>query len=230
MQNALFLKVIVVGDSGVGKTSILNQYCYEKFDVNIRPTVGCDFTLKAFTDYNGKSIRMQLWDVAGQERFHSLSKLYVRGAMGCIVVCDITSDESLAATLKWKDIIIQNADPVDGRNIPIILLSNKCDLVADIPAIDRKQCMSKEYIESFATTHGFQRAFLVSAKTGENIDSSIKALLDEMLTYDIPIKEFGKGQMTGGLANGRPPTDVSASKISLKAAQSKGDKNSGCSC
>ena len=65
MDDSLFVKVLVVGDSGVGKTSILNQYCYNKFDTSVNPTIGCDFCLKVLNDFHGKTIRLQLWDIAG---------------------------------------------------------------------------------------------------------------------------------------------------------------------
>jgi len=65
IDDAIFMKIIVVGDSGVGKTSILNQYCYNKFDEATFSTIGCDFCLKVIDDFEGKSIRLQLWDLAG---------------------------------------------------------------------------------------------------------------------------------------------------------------------
>ena len=65
MDDAIFIKALVVGDSGVGKTSILNQYCYNKFDTSVNPTIGCDFCLKVLDDFQGKTIRLQLWDIAG---------------------------------------------------------------------------------------------------------------------------------------------------------------------
>ena len=64
-EDTLFLKIIVVGDSGVGKTCLLNRFCYDKFEANTAPTVGCDFCTKVITDFKGKTLRMQLWDVAG---------------------------------------------------------------------------------------------------------------------------------------------------------------------
>jgi len=66
IDDAIFVKIIVVGDSGVGKTSILNRYCYNKFDETAYPTIGCDFCLKILDDFDGKSIRLQLWDIAGK--------------------------------------------------------------------------------------------------------------------------------------------------------------------
>lgn len=64
-EDTLFLKIIVVGESGVGKTSLLNRFCYDKFENNTQPTIGCDFCTKVITNFKGKTLRMQLWDVAG---------------------------------------------------------------------------------------------------------------------------------------------------------------------
>lgn len=83
MESDPFIKIIVVGEQGVGKTCLLNQYCYQRFDVNSPPTIGCDFTTKV-TSLSGKTVRLQLWDIAGQEKYNSVSKLYVRGALGTL--------------------------------------------------------------------------------------------------------------------------------------------------
>lgn len=82
MASDPFIKIIVVGEQGVGKTCLLNQYCYSRFEANSPPTIGCDFTTKV-TSLSGKTVRLQLWDIAGQEKYNSVSKLYVRGALGC---------------------------------------------------------------------------------------------------------------------------------------------------
>jgi len=198
MADSLFLKVIVVGDSGVGKTSLLNQYCYGKFDTATKPTVGCDFSLKAFNDYNGKSIRLQLWDVAGQERFHSMSRLYVRGAFGCIIVSDIMNEDSLKSTLKWKAIVEENAEPLDGRPIPILLLQNKKDLIDTAGTIP--DTATQKFLDGFAGENKFLKGFQVSAKTGENIDAAIKTILDEILSRNLAVKDsfFDNGGNTAG--------------------------------
>ena len=77
MSDSLFVKILVVGDSGVGKTSILSQYCYNKFDTAVNPTVGCDFCLKVLTNFQGKSLRLQLWDIAGNLFFVILKVINV---------------------------------------------------------------------------------------------------------------------------------------------------------
>jgi small GTP-binding protein len=226
MSDAIFLKVIVVGDSGVGKTSMLNRYCYDKFEISTKPTVGCDFSLKAFPDYNGKgSIRLQLWDVAGQERFHSMSRLYVRGAFGCIIVADITNEESLKSALKWKSIVEENADLVDGKPIPIVLCQNKKDLVSD-GNIVVKEWMRQDYLTDFAKTSGFLKAFQVSAKTGENIDSAVRALLDDILTRNLKVADSFLAPETSEQTPQQPGIKLGATGPGGKNIK----KKKGCDC
>eukprot|EP01015_Nassula_variabilis_P008028 TRINITY_DN1627_c0_g1_i8.p1 TRINITY_DN1627_c0_g1~~TRINITY_DN1627_c0_g1_i8.p1 ORF type:complete len:218 (+),score=18.03 TRINITY_DN1627_c0_g1_i8:60-713(+) len=186
MEDPVFLKVLVVGDSGVGKTSLLNKYCYNRFDNSVKPTIGCDFTLKAFDDFQGKKIRLQLWDIAGQERFHSVSKLYLRGAVGCIVVCDIQNEESMNNCLRWKKIVEENADiPQDIANarIPMILLQNKVDLLKEIN--EPADYMKSDNVKEFAKNNNFDEAYQVSAKENINIDESIEFLLDQILSSEL---------------------------------------------
>lgn len=82
MEQDIIIKLCIVGEPGVGKTSMLYQYVFKKFDQNTRPTVGCDFSTKLKSTVDGKTIRLQLWDIAGQERFNAVSKMYIRGALG----------------------------------------------------------------------------------------------------------------------------------------------------
>jgi small GTP-binding protein len=86
MEQDVIIKLCIVGEPGVGKTSMLYQYVFKKFDQNTRPTIGCDFSTKLKSTIDGKTIRLQLWDIAGQERFNAVSKMYIRGAFGRIYV------------------------------------------------------------------------------------------------------------------------------------------------
>ena len=74
MEDSIFVKIIVVGDSGVGKTSLLNRYCYDLFDTQTQITIGCDFTSKIITNFNGKTIKFQFWDIAGYFNFEVITK------------------------------------------------------------------------------------------------------------------------------------------------------------
>jgi len=183
MSDSLFVKILVVGDSGVGKTSILNQYCYSKFDTAVNPTVGCDFCLKVLTNFQGKSLRLQLWDIAGQDRFTAVSKLYVKGALGCIIVADITNPDSLTGALRWKEVIEENADHVDGKMIPMVILQNKYDLLENQGR--KLDFQTEEYIKEFANKHDFKAGYQVSAKSNMNLDNSIECLVKNILKMNI---------------------------------------------
>lgn len=82
MEQDIIIKFCIVGEPAVGKTSMLCQYIHKKFDEKVRPTIGCDFSTKLKTTIDGKAVRLQLWDIAGQERFNAVSKMYLRGALG----------------------------------------------------------------------------------------------------------------------------------------------------
>lgn len=82
MEQDIIIKFCVVGEPSVGKTSMLYQYVHHKFDDHIRATIGCDFSTKLKSSVEGKAVRLQLWDIAGQERFNAVSKMYLRGALG----------------------------------------------------------------------------------------------------------------------------------------------------
>ena len=141
-SSRLQLKVIVLGDSGVGKTSILNRFVKQEFSQSYRATVGADFLFKEFT-VDGKAVSLQLWDTAGQERFQSLGNAFYRGTDCCLLVFDITNLESFEGIVSWKKEFLQRSGN-EGSNFPIILVGNKCDM-----AYDRKvtQARAKEWAD-----------------------------------------------------------------------------------
>ena len=141
-SSRLQLKVIVLGDSGVGKTSILNRFVKQEFSQSYRATVGADFLFKEFT-VDGKAVSLQLWDTAGQERFQSLGNAFYRGTDCCMLVFDITNLESFEGIVSWKKEFLQRSGNED-TNFPIILVGNKCDM-----AYDRKvsQARAKEWAD-----------------------------------------------------------------------------------
>ena len=141
-SSRLQLKVIVLGDSGVVKTSILNRFVKQEFSQSYRATVGADFLFKEFT-VDGKAVSLQLWDTAGQERFQSLGNAFYRGTDCCLLVFDITNLESFEGIVSWKKEFLQRSGN-EGSNFPIILVGNKCDM-----AYDRKvtQARAKEWAD-----------------------------------------------------------------------------------
>jgi len=122
-RKKVLLKIIILGDSGVGKTSLLNQYISKKFDTRYKATIGADFMTKDL-DVDGTLVTLQIWDTAGQERFQSLGSAFYRGADACILVFDLTSTESFQHLDSWHDEFVIQAGP----NKDFVLIGNKSDL------------------------------------------------------------------------------------------------------
>lgn len=122
-------KVIVLGDPGVGKTSLANRYVNNKFTTVYKATIGADIFSKELV-LDGHEVFLQIWDTAGQERFHSLGPGYFRGADACALVYDVTNMRSFEALDKWCEDFISNAGlkPDQTETFPFIVIGNKCDL------------------------------------------------------------------------------------------------------
>lgn len=117
------LKVLLIGDAGVGKTSLLEQFQYNKFQENQRPTIGADFVKKQI-ELDGRSVVLQIWDTAGQERYQSLCSSFYRGADCCIIVYDVTSEQSYYNCQRW----LEQFRSTTKQDTPIVLVGNKIDL------------------------------------------------------------------------------------------------------
>jgi len=116
-------KIVIVGDSGVGKTNLLSRYTQNKFENESKATVGVELQSKVY-NINGKVIKIQLWDTAGQERYKSITSAYFKGAKGAMIVYDITKQESFDAVDKWHQQVKEHGD----SEICIIQVGNKNDL------------------------------------------------------------------------------------------------------
>jgi len=121
-------KIIVVGDIGTGKTSLIQRYTSGTFDRGYKATIGVDFCLKEIQPNKNTTVSIQLWDIAGQERFANLTRMYYKEARGAFVVFDVFREKTFEAVLKWKADIDSKVTLPDGRVIPVVLLANKCDL------------------------------------------------------------------------------------------------------
>ncbi len=120
----MIFKVVLIGDSGVGKTNILSRYMKNEFNFDTKATVGVEFATKKF-DIKNRKIKAQIWDTAGQERYKSITSSYYKGAKGAFVVYDITRKASFDTVDKWIVDLRNNI----GQDVTIILVGNKCDLV-----------------------------------------------------------------------------------------------------
>merc|ERR1712054_249038 len=123
-RKKVLLKVIILGDSSVGKTSLMNQYVNKKFNTQYKATIGADFLTKEVS-IPERVVTMQIWDTAGQERFQSLGVAFYRGADACILVFDVTSKKSFDALDTWRDEFLVQASPGDPEKFPFVVLGNK---------------------------------------------------------------------------------------------------------
>uniref|UniRef100_A0A8C6WQ88 Ras-related protein Rab n=1 Tax=Neogobius melanostomus TaxID=47308 RepID=A0A8C6WQ88_9GOBI len=141
-------------DLGVGKTSIIKRYVHQIFSQHYRATIGVDFALKVIQWDNNTVVRLQLWDIAGQERYGNMTRVYYREAVGAMVVFDVTRASTFEAVLKWKDDLDSKVTLNHGRPVPVVLLANKSD---QLPSHSPK-------LDTFCRENGFVAWFETSAK------------------------------------------------------------------
>ncbi|XP_032753772.1 ras-related protein Rab-13 isoform X2 [Rattus rattus] len=118
-------KLLLIGDSGVGKTCLIIRFAEDNFNSTYISTIGIDFKIRT-VEIEGKRIKLQVWDTAGQERFKTITTAYYRGAMGIILVYDITDEKSFENIQNWMKSIKENA----SAGVERLLLGNKCDMEA----------------------------------------------------------------------------------------------------
>lgn len=192
------VKVCIIGESDVGKTSLSMRYCQGEFSENSTPTIGASF-LQHRVSKGGMDISLQIWDTAGQERFRSMAPMYYRGAKAAILVFDVTNEESFRRSMSWLRDLKAHADP----DVVVCIAGNKFDKG---PTFDLKAV--EEYSSSVDASF-----FRTSAMTGENVD----ALFDVLTTKIVDnLKEkfnaAGQGE----------------DKIDITSRKSSKDKDSVC--
>jgi len=159
MSYSYLFKYIIIGDTGVGKSCLLLQFTDKRFQPVHDLTIGVEFGARMITIDN-RSIKLQIWDTAGQESFRSITRSYYRGAAGALLVYDITRRETFNHLTRWLEEARQNAN----SNMVIMLIGNKSDL-------DHRRQVSQEEGEKFAKDHGL--IFLeTSAKTAANVEEA----------------------------------------------------------
>lgn len=118
-------KILVIGELGTGKTSFIKRYVHQFFSQNYRATIGVDFALKVLHWDQNTIVRLQLWDIAGQERFGNMTRVYYKEAVGAFIVYDVTRNATFDCVSKWKQDLDSKVQLPDGSPIPCILLANK---------------------------------------------------------------------------------------------------------
>jgi len=151
------VKLVLLGEAGVGKSSLVLRFVSDRFEFNQNSTIGASFMSKSFTLSNGETFKYQIWDTAGQEKYKALAPMYYRGSHAALVVYDLTSEQSFYSLQRWVKELQQYGPP----NIVIAIAGNKCDLV-DAREVETKT--GKDYAESIDAMFAE-----VSALTSENV-------------------------------------------------------------
>merc|ERR1711865_208995 len=196
-------KLLLIGDSGVGKSCLLLRFADDTYAESYISTIGVDFKIKTVS-LDGQTIKLQIWDTAGQERFRTITSSYYRGAHGIIVVYDVTELDTFHAVERWMTEIERFAGP----DVNKMLVGNKCDMVS-------KKVVDLATAQEFADQHKLH-FFETSAKDNQNVE---KAFLD--------LTRLIKSSMGAKAISATP----AAGNAKLKPGQNiaGGDKQ-GCAC
>jgi len=161
------IKLLLIGDSGVGKSCLLLRFSDDSFTTSFITTIGIDFKIKTIT-LDGKRIKLQIWDTAGQERFRTITTAYYRGAMGILLVYDVTDEQSFQNIRNW----IRNIEQHAADNVNKVLIGNKADMLSEkVVETERGQQLADEYGIKF---------FETSAKSNQNVVESFTSIATEI--------------------------------------------------
>lgn len=167
----MLMRLLLVGETGVGKTCVLCRYASEEFIDSHITTIGIDFKMKTIS-VGGKTIKVQIWDTAGQERFESITKQFYRRAQGIILVYDITSKVSFEALPKWIDYVKQFA----REDVSVLLMGNKKDKE------DNRQ-VAEEEAKKFAEKNKLL-FYETSAKDSVNLEKAFYSLCEDVINKE----------------------------------------------
>lgn len=211
------MKLIVVGDSGTGKSCLLHRFVEDTFCEDQTQTIGVEFGAKVVS-LLGKRVKLQIWDTAGQERYRSVTRSYYRGAVGCLIVYDITSRSSYERVPQW----LQDVRQLAGKETTIMLIGNKSDM-------NDKRVITHNEVSLYAQENNLMH-FETSASTGELVPDAFLKVAKIALQKEM--KATGEAETNGGVKLGGgggiddDEEDHSAS-VSLNPARRTGK---GCGC
>ena len=185
VQKKNFLKIVVLGDSDVGKTSLLMRYTQGKNPQNMKPTIGADFQKKEVV-VNNTIVTVQIWDTAGQEKYHSIGYAFYRGSDCCAITFDLTRKATFDNIATWKKGFLEHTGPSDPDNFPFIVIGNKCDKTEERQV---SEAAAKEWCASNGNIPYFETSALENVQVDDAFLTMVKKALanqaaDEMAMPD----------------------------------------------
>ncbi len=205
-ESDFLLKIVLIGDSGVGKTNLLGRFTRNTFEENTRNTIGVDFSAHDM-QVNNKTVKAQFWDTAGQEKYRAIASAYYKNAHGAVIVYDITRRETFDNVDNWLRELRENGE----KNIQIIVLGNKCDL-------EHERKVTKEDAKKYSESHGLFY-METSAKTNEDdcVGHAFSILIEEIIKK----LESEKSQVEGDIKSFRSRTLAEKSKLDAPSKANK---------
>mmetsp|Transcript_6949 Transcript_6949/g.14046 ORF Transcript_6949/g.14046 Transcript_6949/m.14046 type:complete len:218 (-) Transcript_6949:275-928(-) len=200
-------KVVLIGDTGVGKSNLLSRFTRNEFSLESKSTIGVEFATRSI-QVDGKTIKAQIWDTAGQERYRAITSAYYRGAVGALLVYDITKPMTYENVERWLKELRDHAD----ANIVIMLVGNKSDLrhLRTVKTEDASAFCEKEAL-SFIET---------SALEGANVESAFQQILTEIY-HIVSKKAIDSGQDSAVKPTPGQTIELNTSKVNLDGAKKK---------
>ena len=171
VEQVYSFKLIVIGPAAVGKSSLIRRFVENKFSLHYKFTIGVDFMTKTIEFEPGKSAKLTLWDIGGQERFKVLRRSFYEGTNGALIVFDLSRANTFTKMKEWLSDARQSIE----NDFPVIILGNKSDLIPEIgEIIDRNEPL--KYAKAENSTY-----IETSAKTGNNVDNAFLDLTQKMI-------------------------------------------------
>ncbi|KRZ02601.1 Ras-related protein Rab-11A, partial [Trichinella zimbabwensis] len=200
-------KVVLIGDSGVGKSNLLSRFTRNEFNLESKTTIGVEFATRSI-QVDGKTIKAQIWDTAGQERYRAITSAYYRGAVGALLVYDIAKHVTYENVERWLKELRDHAD----QNIVIMLVGNKSDLrhLRAVPS-DEAKAYTEQNCLSFIET---------SALDSTNVEAAFTNILTEIYKM-VSSKQLSEGRLSGSIM-------PSSNTVSIQPTTSFGDRQRSC--
>ncbi|VDM40671.1 unnamed protein product [Toxocara canis] len=183
-KKQLLLKILVIGDVGTGKSSIVRRYVHNLFNHYYKATVGVDFAMKVLVWEVDTLLRLQIWDISGQDRFGNMTRVYYKDAHGALIVVDSTRKATYEGALRWKADLDNKVTLANGKPVPAVLVANKCDIENNV---------TDEMLAESCKKESFIGAFRTSAKDNIGIEESFRFLAQHVVAiekqgqYEIPV-------------------------------------------